>query len=341
MSRTAVRWGVLGTALIARTHVLTAIAGADLCELRAVASRDGERARTTAAGWDIPLTYDTYDGLLADPTIDAVYLPLPNHLHTRWIMAAADAGKHILCEKPLTLNATEAAAVAEYCRERGVLLMEAFMYRFHPAWVEARRLIEAGTIGRVTDVAIWFAFRARRADDYRRVRDQGGGALLDVGCYAVNAIRMLIGDDPAGVHAAARLEPGSGVDMTFTAVLDYGDAHGSFTCSMEQEPDHRLLIHGTGGWVSIADPFNCPADRETTLTIATDGHAHPDESAVRTVTLPAADQYGLQATAFARAVLDHAPSPLPPEDSIANMALIDRLFVAAGLTPPQREAESP
>jgi len=251
-----VRWGVLGTGLIARNHVFDAIRGAELCELRAVASRDGQRAADAAAEHDIEFAYGSYEELLADPNIDAVYLPLPNHLHAPWIRAAADAGKHVLCEKPLTLDGAEAEAVTAHCRARGVLLMEAFMYRFHPAWVEARRLIADGVIGRILDVAVWFAFRTTRSDDYRLVPEKGGGALLDVGCYAVNVSRMLLGDDPGAVHAAARLDPGTGIDITFSAVLDYGDAYCTFTCSMEHEPDHRVRVHGTGGWLSITDPFN-------------------------------------------------------------------------------------
>lgn len=334
-SETTVRWGVLGTGRIARHHVFAAIRDAELCDLRAVASRDEERAIAVAAEHDIALAYGSYEALLADPSIDAVYLPLPNDLHAPWIRAAADAGKHILCEKPLTLDAAEAEAVAAYCKTRGVLLMEAFMYRFHPAWVEARRLIAEGAIGRILDVAVWFAFRTTESGDYRLVKDQGGGALLDVGCYAVNVSRMLLGDDPVAVHAAARLDPATGVDMTFSAVLDYGEAHATFTASMEHEPDHRFRIHGTEGWLSIADPFNCPPKHATTITIASGGDDHPHHSLRRTIDVAAADQYGLQATALARAILSGDAPPLPTEDSISNMKLIGRLFVAAGLDGPQ------
>ena len=330
-----VRWGVLGTGAIVRNHVFDAIRGAELCELYAVASRDGQRAAAAATAHDIEVAYGSYEELLADPAIDVVYLPLPNHLHATWITAAADAGKHVLCEKPLTLDAPEAEAVAAHCRARGVLLMEAFMYRFHPAWVEARRLLADGAIGRILDVAVWFGFRTTRSNDYRLVREQGGGALLDVGCYAVNVSRMLLGDDPDVTHAAARLDAATGVDMTFSAVLDYDDAHCTFTCSLEHEADHRVRIHGTHGWLSIADPFNCPPDHATTITIATGGDDHPDHSSLRIIDIEAANQYGLQATAFARAILSGKASPLPPEDSISNMRLIGRLFASAGLDGPQ------
>ena len=333
--RASVRWGVLGTARIARNYVFEAIRDAELCELLAVASRDLSTGEAAAAEFGIPRVHDSYEALLADPDIEAVYLPLPNDLHGPWIRAAADAGKHVLCEKPLSLDAGEADAVAAYCRERGVLLMEAFMYRFHPAWAEVRRLLDEGAIGRLTDVETWFVFRSRQAaSDYRMSMARGGGALLDVGCYAVNLTRWLLGDEPESVLASARLDPTGEVDLTFSAILDYGQARSVFTASMEQEPDHRVRLHGTDGWLSVADPFNCPADHVTTITVSSGGDAHPHHSTQRTLDVAAADHYGLQATAFSRAVLEGGPSPVPAEDAAANMRLIGRLFEAAGLRGP-------
>ncbi len=291
--------------------------------------------RPRRAEFGIERVYGSYEALLADPDIDAVYIPLPNDLHAPWIRAAADAGKHILCEKPLTLDAAEAKAVADYCRDRGVLLMEAFMYRFHPAWAEVRRLLAEDAIGRLTDLEIWFVFRSQlAASDYRMTMARGGGALLDVGCYAVNLSRWLLGDEPSSVQASARLDPAGEIDLTFSAILDYGDARSVFTASMEQEPDHRVRLHGTKGWLSVADPFNCPAGHVTTITIAGGGDAHPHHSSLRTIEVAAADQYGLEATAFARAVIDGGPVPVPAEDAAANMRLIARLFEAAGLEGP-------
>jgi len=330
-----VRWGVLGTARIARNHVFRAIRDANLCELAAVASRDRPSGEAVAVEYGIGRVFDSYEALLADPDIDAVYLPLPNDLHLPWIRAAADAGKHILCEKPLALDAGEAEAAIAYCRERNVLLMEAFMYRFHPAWAEARRLLAEGAIGRLQELEIWFAFRSRLdSGDYRMTMARGGGALLDVGCYAVNLSRWLLGDDPHRVMAAARLDAANEIDLTFSAILDYGDARAMFTVGMEQEPDHRVRLHGSAGWLSIADPFNCPATHRTTISISSGGDSHPHDSTTRTVEVPAADQYGLEASAFARAILDARPSPIPPEDSVANMRLIGRLYEAAGITGP-------
>ena len=331
---TGLRWGILGTGLIAQTHVIAALQSAERCDVTAIASRTMDRATDVASEFDIPQAYGSYEDLLADPDIDCVYLPLPNHLHTPWIIRAAEAGKHILCEKPLTLTSAEAAAVAERCAANGVQVMEAFMYRFHPAWVTTLGLLADGAIGRVTDVAVWFAFRSTRPTDYRHDVRSGGGALYDVGCYAVDASRMLLGDEPADVLGTARIDPISGVDLTFSGILDYGDSFATFTVSMEQEPLHTVIIHGTEGWLSIADPFNCPPDVTTTITIGSGGDHHPHASTTRTFAVPAADQYGLQATALVDAVVHDEPAPLPIEGSIANMRILERLFTAAGIEPP-------
>ncbi len=335
MTNSRLNWGVLGTALIAKAHVIPALLDAERCNLLAIGSRSLLSAEDVAEEFGIARAYGSYNDLLADPDIDCVYIPLPNHLHAEWIMRAADAGKHILCEKPLTLTAAEAEAVIGHCADRGVLVMEAFMYRFHPAWVETKRLLAANTIGTVTDVDVWFSFRSTRPTDYRHDATSGGGALYDVGCYAVDVSRMLLGDQPEHVLGTARIDPVSGVDLTFSAVLDYGTGIASFTCSMEQEPLHRVVIHGTGGWLSIADPFNCPPHHETQITIGTSGNHHPHASTVTSTKVPVANQYGLQATALADAVVSGSPSPVPASGSVANMKIIERLFAAADLQLPK------
>jgi predicted dehydrogenase len=340
MNHPQTRWGILGTGLIAQNHVIPALQGADRCELVGIASRSHATARAVASRFGIPQSFGSYDELLADPEIDAVYLPLPNHLHGPWTKRAADAGKHVLCEKPITLTSKEAEEVAAYCADRNVLAMEAFMYRFHPAWVAVRDLIADDAIGRLIDVGIWFAFRTSRDGDYRLNFDAGGGALYDVGCYAVNASRMLLGDNPERVLGTARIDPNSGVDLTYSGILDYGDAFATFTCSMEQEPQHSIVIHGTAGWISIADPFNCPPEVATTVTIGTGGDHHPNASTIETLTISPANQYGLQATALADAISSGGPSPLALEDSIANMRLLERLFAAADMQMPTPRSEA-
>ncbi|GBD84319.1 glucose--fructose oxidoreductase precursor [bacterium BMS3Abin02] len=336
----SVRWGVLGTGSIAQGRVIPALQGAERCDLVAIASRSSARANGVAARLGIPRAYGSYEELLADPEVDAVYLPLPNDLHGAWTKKAADAGKHVLCEKPIALTSDEAQEVAARCADRNVLVMEAFMYRFHPAWIAVRELVADGSIGRITDVGIWFSFRSTRAGDYRLDLEAGGGALYDVGCYAVDVSRMLLGDDPLRVQGAARVHPEWRVDMTFSGILDYGDAFATFTCSIEQEPEHRVMIHGTDGWISIADPFNCPPDVATKVTIGTGGDHHPLASIIETLTIPPANQYGLQATALADAIINGGPSPLPIEGSVANMRLLERLFAAAGIEPPKPRSDT-
>ena len=330
----AVRWGVLGTALIARQHMIPALQGADWCELYGIASRAAATAAAAAAEFNIPHSYGTYEAMLADPAIDAVYIPLPNDLHAPWTIRALAAGKHVLCEKPITLTAAEAAAIAAAASQSEVLAMEAFMYRFHPAWDIVRQLVTDDAIGRIIDVSMWFGFRPTRPDDYRHTLATGGGALYDVGCYCVDVCRTLLGPNPENLFATARIGPESGVDMTFSAILDYGDATATFTCSMEQEPQHSIVIHGTAGWVSIADPFNCPRDHATTVTLGRGGNHHPHATTVETLPVPVADQYGLQATAFADAILAGSAAPLPIDDSVDNMRLLEGLFAAAGLQLP-------
>lgn len=330
MSHTGLGWGILGTGLIAHEQMVPALQTAELVDLRAIASRSQETAKSFARNHSIPQAYGSYEELLADDQISCVYLPLPNHLHGKWIRNAADAGKHILCEKPLALTVAEAEGVAAHCADRGVLIMEAFMYRFHPAWVSAREIIASGRIGQVTDVAVWFSFRSKRPTDYRHDVAAGGGALYDVGCYAVDVIRTFLGDDPEQVLASARIDPVSGVDMTFTGILGYNNSTGTFTCSMEQEPEHSVTIHGTGGWLRITDPFNCPADYATKITIGTGGDEHPHHSRVETIEVPPANQYGLEATALSRAILEGKPSPHPIAETIRNTRILERLFAAAG-----------
>ena len=338
-SQARVRFGILGTGLIAQNHVIPALQSAERCDLVAIASRTMPKAQDVATTFSIPKAFGSYDELLADPEIDAVYLPLPNDLHVPWTKRAADAGKHVLCEKPIALTSAEAEDLAAHCTDRKIIAMEAFMYRFHPAWTAVRGLVADGAIGKLTDVAIWFSFRTTRAGDYRLDYAAGGGALYDVGCYAVNASRMLLGDEPTNVLGVGRRDPETGVDLTFSGILDYGEAHATFTCSMEQEPRHDIIIHGSRGWISIADPFNCPPDVATKVTIGTGGDHHPHASSIETLTISPANQYGLQATALADAILSGGPSPLPLEDSIANMRLLERLFAAAGIQPPNPRSE--
>lgn len=323
-----VRWGILSTAGIATTKVIPGLLKADRSEVLAIASRDVVHAREAAAALGIPRAYGSYDALLADPDVDAVYIPLPNHLHAAWTIAAARAGKHVLCEKPLALTAAEAQGMVDACRESGVLLMEAFMYRLHPSWVAVRELVASGRIGRLVAVDSWFSYFNDDPANIRNIRAFGGGALYDIGCYSVNLSRMLFGGEPDRVQAAITRDRSSGVDILTSGILEFAEGVATFTCSTRTEPDQRVDIHGTEGRISIEIPFNIPPDRPTHVSVIAGGDP-PVAPAAERLTFETADPYAVEATGFAAAVLDGGPVPTPPEDAVANLRVIERLFAAA------------
>ena len=223
---TAIRWGILSTANIGRKKVIPGIRGAARCSVDAIASREPGRAAAVAAELDIPRAYGSYEELLADPEIDAVYIPLPNHLHAEWTKAAARAGKHVLCEKPLAMNADEAADMVAVCEAEGVRLMEAFMYRLHPSWVATRELVTSGRIGRLMSVDSWFSYFNDDPTNIRNIAEVGGGGLFDIGCYTINVSRFLFGAEPRTVDARLERDPATGVDILASAILGFDGRHG-------------------------------------------------------------------------------------------------------------------
>jgi predicted dehydrogenase len=324
----AVRWGILSTAGIATGKVIAGIRRADRCEVVAIASRDGERARMVAASLDIPRAHASYEALLADPGVDAVYIPLPNHLHPEWTVRAARAGKHVLCEKPLAMTSAEARAMVAACSDAGVLLMEAFMYRLHPSWVAARDLVASGRIGRLVAVDSWFSYFNDDPANIRNIREYGGGALYDIGCYSVNLSRMLFGSQPTRVQAAITRDPASGVDVLTSGILEFPAGVATFTCSTRMEPDQRVDLYGTEGRIAIHIPFNIPPDRPTKLSVFAGGDP-PVNPGVEEITIAARDPYAVEAEGFAAAILDGAPVPTPPDDAVANLEVMEAVFAAA------------
>jgi predicted dehydrogenase len=307
------RWGILSTAGIAAEKTIPGIRRAARCEVVAIGSRDEARARALADRHGIARVHGSYEALLADPDVDAVYVPLPNHLHAEWTIAAARAGKHVLCEKPLAMTAAVAEQMVEACRAEGVVLMEAFMYRLHPSWAA---------------VNSWFSYYNDDPANIRNVRAYGGGALFDIGCYSVNLSRMLFGAEPARVEASIVRDPVSGVDVLTSGLLQFADGVATFTCSTRAEPDQQVHVYGTTGRVSIAIPFNIPPDRPTQVHVTAGGDP-PVAPATETLTFAAADPYAVEAERFAEAVLDGRPVPTPPHDAVANLRVIERLFEAA------------
>jgi predicted dehydrogenase len=325
MTGDVVRWGILSTAKIGLTSVLPATKEADRCQVVAIASRDLDRARTVADRFGIARTYGAYEDLLADEEVDAVYIPLPNHLHAGWTIAAARAGKHVLCEKPLALTAAEAQEMVDACADADVLLMEAFMYRLHPSWEAVRELVASGRIGELRAIQSWFSYFNDDPSDIRNVLDHGGGALYDIGCYPVNVSRMLYGAEPDVVAATITRDPVDGTDVLTSAMLRFGDGVATFTCSTRAEPDQRVHIYGTRGRISVGIPFNIPADRPAEVSVTAGGDP-PVAPATEVLRFGPADQYRIQAERFARAILEGEPVPTPPEDAVANLRVIEAIF---------------
>jgi len=322
------RWGILSTANIAVEKVIPGMRAARRAEVLGIASRDQARAQATARQLGIPRPYGSYEGLLADPDIDAVYVPLPNHLHAQWAIAAARAGKHVLCEKPLAMTAAEAQTIVDAARDAGVVLMEAFMYRQHPSWVAVRELIASGRIGRLSAVDSWFSYHLDDPTNIRNIRAVGGGALYDIGCYSINLSRMLFGEEPDSVAATIVRDPASGVDILTSALLAFPSGVATFTSATRVEPDQRVSIYGTTGRIEIEIPFNIPPGLPTRVFVIAGGDppVAPDREVLE---FAPADPYGVEVDRFADSVLDGQPVPVSGEDSVANMRVIERLFAAA------------
>jgi predicted dehydrogenase len=328
MSEKVLRWGVVSTANIGVRKVIPATQRAERCEVVAIASRDLERAARVASELRIPRAHEGYEALLSDPDVDAVYIPLPNDQHAAWTIAAARAGKHVLCEKPLAMSAAEAEQMLEACASEGVLLMEAFMYRLHPSWEAVRDLVASRRIGRLRSVQSWFSYFNDDPRNIRNVPQLGGGALYDIGCYCINLSRMLFAGEPTRVEASVTQDE-TGTDVLTSAILAFDEGVATFTCSTRAEPDQRVHIYGTEGRISIGIPFNIPPDRPTEIVL-TSGGDPPVNPHSETLTFATADEYTIQAERFADAVLDCRPLPIPPEDAIGNLRVIEAVFRAGG-----------
>ncbi|OHD75962.1 MAG: oxidoreductase [Spirochaetes bacterium RIFOXYC1_FULL_54_7] len=317
------RLGVLGCSSHYFKRVAVPLRESILVEPYAIASRDQGKATKAAANWDFTKAYGSYEDLLADPDVDFVYNPLPNHMHLEFIKKAADAGKSTLCEKPLGLNAREAIEAAEYCRKKGVLLMEAFMYRFHPQWRRAHDLVECADIGKVQAVQGWFSFNNTDPQNIRNIADFGGGALLDIGCYTVSSARFLMGSEPEQVICLVERDPVFKTDILSSAILDFGGGRRAvFTVGTQSFPMQRVDAYGTGGSLSIEVPFNMFGDVPGRLTVI-------NSVGKRLVETEIVDQYLLQFDAFAQAIAEGGPVPTPLGDAVANLAVLDALAASA------------
>ncbi len=324
-----VRWGILSTAKIGTEFVIPATQAAEGCQVVAIASRNLESAQRVANELGIDKAYGSYGQLLHDPDIDAVYIPLPNHMHARWSIAAAEAGKHVLCEKPIALSSAEAETMAVAAESAGVILREAFMYQFQPAWQRAHQLVREDRIGEVTAIDSWFSFYNDDATNIRNVLDYGGGALMDIGCYCVHMSRLLLGGEPTALKATVRRDPESGVDIATAAILEFGDKISTFSCSIRSEEGQRVDIHGTSGRINIEVPFNSPSDRNTRIYVYSGGNP-PADPDFEVIEFEPMNQYTLQAEAFAAAIRQGTPMPDTGRDLVNNIRVIEKIFAATG-----------
>ena len=315
-----VRWGILSTAKIGTGKVIPGMMKSHRCELVAIASRELQKAERAVGEMNLQKAYGSYESLLADPDIDAIYNPLPNHLHVDWSIKALEAGKHVLCEKPLGLNAKDAKRLVDAAAGFPKLkVMEAFMYRFHPQWKTARSWAKEGRIGRLKTIQSFFSYYNTDPNNIRNKAEIGGGGLMDIGCYSVSLSRFLFGKKPNRVSGIVERDSRFDTDSLTSGILDFGEGTSTFTCSTQLFYYQRVKIFGTEGMIEIEIPFNAPPDEETKMWLHTgDG--------IEESVFPICDQYALQGDAFSKSVLENTPVPTPLSDAIENMEVIDAIY---------------
>lgn len=323
-----VKWGILGAAKIARQRVIPGMQAGDLCEVTAIASRDMAKGEAAAAELGIPKLYGSYEKLLADPEIEAVYIPLPNHLHVPWSIRAAEAGKHVLCEKPIGMNAAEARELMAVRDRTGVVIGEAFMVQTHPQWIRIVELVRGGRIGQLRSAIGAFGYFNADPANVRNILAFGGGGLMDIGCYPIKTARMVFGEEPLRVSGTMERDASlGGVDVLTSAILEFPSGTCIFTCSMQLAAHQMMRFYGTKGFIAPEIPFNATPGGTSRITID-DGRDLSGGGAV-VEEFAACDQYTLQGDQFSRAVREGGQPPVPLEDSIRNMAVIDAIVHAA------------
>lgn len=318
-----VRWGIISTAKIGTKSVIPAMQKGQYSEITAIASRNLDSAKQTAAELNIPKAYGSYEELLADPDIDAIYNPLPNQLHVPLSIQALQAGKSVLCEKPIAMTTAEAQQLADAAKQHPNLkVMEAFMYRFHPQWQRARQLVNEGKIGKLRTIHSFFSYFNDDGSNIRNIPETGGGGLMDIGCYNISTSRFIFSTEPKRVVGTVELDPRFQTDRLASAILDFGDGNtATFTCSTQLVPYQRVNIFGTTGRIEIEIPFNAPTDHAARIWLqdSTTGKTEEIDTGVY-------NQYTLQGDAFSQAILNNTPVPTPIEDAVANMRVIEAVF---------------
>jgi predicted dehydrogenase len=322
-----VRWGVISTAKIGREKVLPAMQRSERCTIAAIASRDFSAAQRVAAELGIAQAYGSYEELLADPTIEAVYNPLPNHLHVPLSIRAMAAGKHVLCEKPIALTAEEATQLVAARERTGKLVAEAFMVRQNLQWLRARDIARSGALGEVRAIQTFFSYHNVDPANVRNQSEIGGGGIMDIGCYAIVTARYIFGAEPTRVAALIDRDPAMGIDRLASALIEFsGGRHLTFTCATQLAPQQRVTIAGTKARLEVLVPFNAPNDRPCVIVVDDGRDLFGGGATVEN--LPVVDQYVLQGDAFSRAVRGEQALEFPIEDAVLNMRVIDAVFRA-------------
>jgi predicted dehydrogenase len=322
-----VRWGVLSTSQFALNLAVPAMQKSEWCDIRGIASRDRRKAEEATRAMGIPKAYGSYEELLQDPEIEAIYNPMPNHLHVPWSIKAAEAGKHVLCEKPLSVTVAEARELQRVQEKTGMKIGEAFMVRTHPQWLRARELVRSGRIGQLRSIAGYFSYFNRDASNIRNNPDIGGGGLLDIGCYPITTSRLIYAEEPNRVVSLIERDPEMKIDRLASVILDFPSGHAIFTCSPQVVPYQRMNLIGTKGRVEIEIPFNAPNDRPCRIFIDDGGDL--SGKTISTETFPVCDQYTLQGDLFSRAIREDLEVPVPVSDGMKNMAVIEAAFRSA------------
>ena len=326
-SASTVRWGVLGVARIATHRVIPPMQRCVSARIVAIASRDAEKASLAAVALGIPQSHGSYEALIADPNVDAVYIPLPNHLHVEWAIRAAEAGKHVLVEKPIALFADDVRRLIDVRNRTGVLIQEALMYRSQPQWRRACEIVRSGRLGDLRAISGVFSYFNDDPANIRNIAAWGGGGFYDIGCYLVNSARMLFDAEPTRVRGLMRRDPASGVDRVASMMLEFEQGHAVGLCGTRHVAYQRIQVFGTRGRLEIAIPFNSPTDQPTTMFL--DDGSDLAGGAIQAITIPAADQFQIQGEELSQAILAGTAAPYPLEDSLANMLVMERILADA------------
>ena len=322
-----VRWGVLSTANIAVAKVIPAMQEGQWSKITAIASRDTAKSEHVAALLKIPKAYGSYEELLADDQIEAIYNPLPNDQHVYWTIKAAEAGKHVLCEKPIALNASEAKTLVAVRDRTRMRIQEAFMVRTHPQWLATRALIKSGRLGQLKSIDGFFSYFNRDTTNIRNQIESGGGALMDIGCYLITISRFIFEAEPKRVLGLIERDPEMGIDRLTSAILEFPGGQSTFTCSTQMVPYQRMNFFGTSGRLEVVVPFNAPNDQPTRILL--DDGSNLSGNSTEVIEVAECDQYTIQGDLFSQAIRENKGQSIPLEDAINNMKVIDAIFKSA------------